>query len=190
LEEKFVKYEKWMHDWWQQERTYRTKWLEEKNSNVKITKTMTLYATQYNAATSFEVAMPDQYVKFANLGWWDDIPSGYRPQYLAPPYQVNLVNGSYSQTNVPSKDAGPWNKNDNYWDGATSTNPRRLFADLPRYTPEAQAAYYDGYNNGKDGYGHTVLNPAGIDLCLTVASNLGFSSSGSGWIQVTINNFP
>ena len=35
---------------------------------------------------------------------------------------------------------------------------------MPRGVPQAQAAKQDGHNDGKDQYGRTVLNPAGIDL--------------------------
>jgi hypothetical protein len=56
-------------------------------------------------------------------------------------------------------DIGPWNINDDYWN-----DPREYFTGLARGVPEAEAAYYDGYNGGKDGFGRTVANGAGIDL--------------------------
>ncbi|MBA3489059.1 MAG: hypothetical protein H0T78_05840 [Longispora sp.] len=60
---------------------------------------------------------------------------------------------------VPVWDVGPWNIYDDYWN-----SPRQQWNDLPRGMPEAQAAYYNGYNGRKDGFGRRVGNPAGIDL--------------------------
>ncbi len=39
--------------------------------------------------------------------------------------------------------------------------------------PEAQAAYFDNYHNGKNGSGDRVTNPAGIDLSPGVAKRMG-----------------
>lgn len=58
-------------------------------------------------------------------------------------------------------DVGPWNIRDDYWN---PKNRRQMFQDLPRGTPEAEAAYYDGYHKGKDASGRKVVNPSGIDL--------------------------
>jgi hypothetical protein len=41
---------------------------------------------------------------------------------------------------------------------------REQWRELPQGVPEAQAAFHDGHNDGKDGSGRTVANPAGIDL--------------------------
>ena len=46
----------------------------------------------------------------------------------------------------------------------TGTPNREQWGDLPQGTPQAQAAFRDGYNGGKDGFGRKVANPAGIDL--------------------------
>jgi hypothetical protein len=62
---------------------------------------------------------------------------------------------------APVWDLGPHNKNDNYWDPSAI---RSMWRDLPQGLPEAQAAYQNGYNGGKDEYGGKVQNPAGIDL--------------------------
>ena|GEM_PF-1091452 len=92
----------------------------------------------------------------------------------------NPANGLVA-TNVPVWDVGPWNTNDNYWH-----EPRAMFTDLPLGLPEAQAAYYDGYNGGKDQFGRTVLNPAGIDLADgTFWIDLGMTNNG--WVDVTFN---
>lgn len=60
---------------------------------------------------------------------------------------------------APVWDIGPWNTTDDYW-----SQNRQGFPELPAGTPQAQAAYRDGYNSGKDGSGRRVANPAGIDL--------------------------
>jgi hypothetical protein len=60
---------------------------------------------------------------------------------------------------APVWDVGPWNTKDDYWSAH-----REQWRDLPQGVPEAEAAYRDGHNDGKDGKGRTVGNPAGIDL--------------------------
>ncbi|MDA2810955.1 hypothetical protein O4J56_09935 [Nocardiopsis sp. RSe5-2] len=60
---------------------------------------------------------------------------------------------------APVWDVGPWNIKDDHWN-----TDRQMWRDLPHGTPQAQAAYKDGYNGGRDGFGRKVLNPAGIDL--------------------------
>ena len=80
---------------------------------------------------------------------------------------------------APVWDVGPWNTKDNYWD-----HVRDNFTDLPWGYPEAEAAYYDGYNNGTDGFGRTVLNPAGIDLGDGVFWH-DLNLSTNSWIYVT-----
>lgn len=61
----------------------------------------------------------------------------------------------------PVWDVGPWNTADDHW------NPpehRESWRDLARGLPQAQAAFLDGYNGGRDQFGRQVGNPAGIDL--------------------------
>ena len=60
---------------------------------------------------------------------------------------------------APVWDVGPWNTKDDYWNAK-----REQWGDLKQGTPEAQAAFRNGYNGGKDGFGRKVGNPAGIDL--------------------------
>lgn len=92
----------------------------------------------------------------------------------------NPANGMVAR-NVPVWDVGPWNTKDNYW----SAN-RTMWTDLPRGKPEAQAAYQDGYNGGKDEFGRIVANPAGIDLADgTFWDDLGMV--GNAWVDVTFN---
>ncbi|MBW0098649.1 hypothetical protein I4I73_21925, partial [Pseudonocardia sp. KRD-184] len=62
---------------------------------------------------------------------------------------------------APVWDVGPWNTRDDYWNPA---DQRQEWKDLPQGVPQAQAAHTDGYNGGRDQYGRTPSNPAGIDL--------------------------
>ncbi|WP_194919221.1 Ig-like domain-containing protein, partial [Catenulispora rubra] len=82
---------------------------------------------------------------------------------------------------APVWDTGPWDIHNNYWDPASQ---RSEFTDLPQGKPEAQAAYQDGYNGGKDDfYGQTILNPAGIDLADGTFADTGLTDNG--WVTVT-----
>ena len=62
---------------------------------------------------------------------------------------------------VPVWDVGPWNTKDDYWNPSTQ---RQQWKDLPQGRPQAQAAFENKYNGGRDGFGRQVKNPAGIDL--------------------------
>ena len=121
-----------------------------------------VYATQYNGYTNYEVALPHRKLKF---------DGGYKV-YL-----------SYGNRDVraPVKEVGPWNTYDNWWD---RSRRRTMWKDLPRGLPEAQAAFYDNYNRGKDEFGREVLNPAGVDLTPAVAARLGLGKYENAWIWV------
>jgi hypothetical protein len=94
-------------------------------------------------------------------------------------YSVKVC-GPVGCETAPVWDVGPWNIKDNYWDPSSS---RQEFSDLPQGTPEAQAAYEDGYNGGVSGIGDDVSNPAGIDLADgTFHDVLG---SDNGYVTVT-----
>ena len=94
-------------------------------------------------------------------------------------YQVRLRNGGRTAT-VPVWDIGPWNIRDDYWNESSG---RENWGSLPRGLPQAQAAYIDGHNGGKDGFGRKVTNPAGIDLSDAVFwKDLGMKDNG--WITV------
>ena len=93
-------------------------------------------------------------------------------------FQVRLTYGDTSLI-VPVWDVGPWNTEDNYWDPPEERN----FKGLPQGMPAAEAAYFDGYNNGQDGFGRTVQSPAGIDIGDGAFYALGMT--GSDWIDVT-----
>ena len=92
-------------------------------------------------------------------------------------FQVRLTYGDQSLV-VPVWDVGPWNTEDNYWDPPEE----RHFKGLPQGVPAAEAAYYDGYNNGQDGFGRQVQSPAGIDIGDGAFYALGLT--GSAWIDV------
>ena len=71
------------------------------------------------------VALPDAYIKYANLGLNTAIPSFYRRYYLqvpgtrfGPPYTVDIANagGVVVARSVFIADVGPWNEDDNWWD--------------------------------------------------------------------------
>ena len=190
LGEKFSSYETWMENWWEEEKNYEREdeaidlaSAGDKKSKVHV------YATQFNADTSNEVALPDKYVKFATRGWTSDIPKAKR-QYYNKKFTVNVTYKDKTKKSIPVNDVGPWNTNDNYWDSKSAANPRRKFTDLERFVPEAWAAFKKDYNNGKDGSGRVVTNPAGIDLCLTVAKSLGFAANASHWVYVDMSDLP
>lgn len=91
--------------------------------------------------------------------------------------QVCAANGRCAW--APVWDVGPWNTRDDYWN-----QPRQEWQDLPRGTPQAQAAFQDDYNEGRDQFGRDVRNPAGIDLGDgTFWDGLGLV--GSAWVTVT-----
>jgi hypothetical protein len=97
-------------------------------------------------------------------------------------YQVQVC---YPRTGrcetAPVWDVGPWNTKDDYWNPSSS---RQMWNNLPRGKPEAQAARLEGYNGGRDQFGRTVLNPAGIDLADgTFWDGLGMNNND--WVNVT-----
>jgi hypothetical protein len=55
--------------------------------------------------------------------------------------------------------------------------------DLPQGLPQAQAAFQDGYNGGKDEFGRQVKNPAGIDLADGIFWN-DLQMRDNDWIKV------
>jgi len=163
-----------------------------------------VFATRYNPTTpgSFEVALPDKCAKFAALGLIATLQAqGCPPGYaVGLDYRVVVTRANGQAAVVPLKDAGPWNIDDNYWDyGPNTPRPRRFGAGLSPGLPEAQAAFENGYNfsqncldlnhqptghsGAADQFGRCVLNPAGIDLSMAVASQLGMVANE--WVTVT-----
>ena len=109
------------------------------------------------------VALPSQHVLCTKDGIEYQVQIKYKDRVVA----------------APVWDVGPWNILDNYWDPV-----RDMWNDLPIGVPEAQAAYLQGYNEGRDQFGRKVLNPAGIDLADgTFWDDLGMT--GSDWVEVT-----
>ncbi|MEH1128859.1 hypothetical protein [Micromonospora sp. CPCC 206061] len=82
---------------------------------------------------------------------------------------------------APVWDVGPWNVTDDYWN---PPSVRQSWTDLPQGKPEVQAAYQEGYNGGKDGYGRRVRNPAGIDLADGTFWD-GLRLTNNAWVDVT-----
>ncbi len=96
-------------------------------------------------------------------------------------YSVHICNPANGVClDAPVWDIGPWNTHDDYW---STSAQRENWQDLPQGTPEAQAAYQNGYNGGLDQFGRTVLNPAGIDLADGTFADLGLSDNG--YVDVT-----
>ncbi len=82
------------------------------------------------------VAVPDAYVKYASLGESGNIPPLYQLYYLrsgpyAPPFGVGIAtsSGTVVGRQVPVKDVGPWNEDDNWWD------PTNTSATIPNNCP-------------------------------------------------------
>jgi len=164
-----------------------------------------VWATGYapNTEGSVEVALPDRCVKFAALGQTTNLANagcgvGYRTDM---DWRVRVTPDGGQPGIFPVREVGPWNIDDDYWDpapGSGHPRTRRLFTDLPRGMPQAQAAFDTGYNTAAgckdlqnnpttvtgpaDQFGRCVLNRAGIDLSLAAAAQLGMT--GSGWVTV------
>lgn len=145
--------------------------------------------------SSVEVAVPDKCVKFAALGQTTNLrnqgcSAGYRTDL---DYRVVVRTDDGRTATFPVREVGPWNEDDNYWAAPLSSRPRRLFGDLPRGTPEPDAAITRGYNTvancknldgtlsgragGADQFGRCIRNPAGIDLSHPAAAQLGLTDN-------------
>ena len=168
--------------------------------------TYRVFATQYepNTPGAVEVALPDRCVKFASLGNTSALAAANcGPGYpLNLDYRVSLTLDNGRTATIPVKEVGPWNLDDNYWNATSGTpRPRRRFTDVPTGTPESQAAFYNGYHvvsncgdlsqnptgrsGGADQFGRCVLNPAGIDLSVAAAAELGLGNLQNAWLTVS-----
>lgn len=168
--------------------------------------TYRVFATQYepNVAGAVEAALPDRCVKFASLRNTTALAAANcGPGYpLGLDYRVAVTRDTGQSATIAVNEVGPWNVDDNYWNATTGTpRPRRLFTNLPAGTPEAQAAFYDDYNrvtnckdlahnptpntDGADQFGRCVLNPAGIDLSIAAAAQLGLKPLENVWLTVS-----
>jgi hypothetical protein len=139
-----------------------------------IAPTYTIFATReglvgHRTANGHIIQPRDHFVALPS---WDVLaPKGSNK------YQVRLTYQGRS-TIAPVWDVGPWNTNDDYW------SPSRRYSDLPVGLPMAQAAYYQGYNGGRDVFGRRIGLPNGIDIADgTFWDDLGMRDSD--WVQVT-----
>jgi len=71
----------WIRGWWEREQQaiMKLKQPQEGSGIRSDAYSCWVFATQYNGYTDYEVALPDKYVKFANLGW-----------YIPPPYDARV----------------------------------------------------------------------------------------------------
>ena len=123
-----------------------------------------VFATQYTGYTEREVALPHRNLKF-----------GRQPRV-----RIWRVSGGPS-VGPRVKEVGPWNTYDNYW---VQNKDRTMYKRVPRCKPEAQVAYYQNFNKGKDEFGREVLNPAGVDLTPDVARSMGLEEHQNAWVWV------
>ena len=156
----------WVDEQWAQEVSSSS---EDSYARVEETKAgrrlvCKVFATQYIGYTRYEASLPHRTLKF-----------GSRPEVV-----IKRVNGNVA-VRPRIKEVGPWNTYDNYWQ--TSKN-RTMWKSLKRCVPQAHAAYYRNYNGGKDEFGRTVLNPAGVDLTPAVASDLRLGKYQNAWVYV------
>jgi hypothetical protein len=123
-----------------------------------------VFATQYAGYTEREVALPHRNLKF-----------GRQPRV-----RIWRVSGGPA-VGPRVKEVGPWNTYDNYW---MHNRDRTMYKRVPRCKPEAQVAYYQNFNRGKDEFGREVLNPAGVDLTPDVARSMGLKKHQNAWVYV------
>ncbi len=110
---------------------------------------------------------------FVALPSWQVLSS-----YRGSEFQVRIT--YQGRTTIASVwDVGPWNTNDRYW-----SPDRGDWPDLPIGMPQAQAAYFDGYNGGLDEFGRVINNPNGIDIADgTYWDALGMTRND--WVEVS-----
>ncbi|HSF81244.1 MAG TPA: LysM peptidoglycan-binding domain-containing protein [Anaerolineales bacterium] len=165
----------WVESRWVVERS-----LHGNSAPTRASRTFRVFATRYDSGGAYTVALPDQCLKFANAGHHLCDDDGYS---VGQGYSVFI---SYqTSTAATVLEAGPWNVDDNYWSTTRDPQPRRMFTDLSLGIPEAQAAYFDGYNGGKDQYGRKVTAPFGIDLARQVSIDIGLEPGKNDWIDVS-----
>lgn len=165
----------WIEARWSEERA-----LHGTPAKPNAARTYSVYATRYDSNGVYTVALPDKCLKLANGGNHLCDDSGYS---TGSNYSVRLH--YQSSVTVKVQESGPWNVDDNFWAGLEDPQPRRLFPDLPAGMPEAQAAFYNDYNNGEDQFGRTVTAPYGIDLARDVSIDIGLQPGVNDWIDVT-----
>jgi LysM repeat protein len=171
----YQKFMDWIDQRWQVERSLHGSAMKASNP-----RSYSIYATRFDAGERYIVALPDKCVKFANGGSHICDSDGYS---VGQGYSVYIA---YKKgIGVAVGDSGPWNVDDNYWSRLSDLQPRRMFADLGLGMPEAQAAYFNGYNGGKDQFGRKVTGPFGIDLARQVSIDIGLQPGVNDWITVS-----
>jgi hypothetical protein len=95
--------------------------------------------------------------------------------------QTVIVSYHGKSVTAPVLDIGPWNRDEAWWEPGVA---RGQFQDLPRFVPEAWAAYANGYNSGRDAIGRYVTFPAMIDLSDGVYNDLGMKMAD--WVDATL----
>jgi len=154
-----------------------------------------VYQTQFGSS-GWDGALPDYDLKYATLyQCCVSAPYSIQPYWFGASYN----NVTFSQ--IYTKDVGPWNEDDNYWDLTHSgTNPRRC-SPAPGTTydsyPESEAALTYGFNGGlscyesQSGGYQTVTNIAGIDLEPDIAQAFGLCAVYcNSWMTVTYTRNP
>jgi LysM repeat protein len=170
----------WVEGRWPVEQTLHGSARSGMMSNLAGVRSYQVFATRYDSKGAYTIALPDQCLKFANGGLHLCDSKGYT---AGAGYSVAI---SYkSGLGVMVGESGPWNIEDNYWASLADPQPRRMFADLPVGMPEAQAAYFDSYNGGKDQYGRKVTGPFAIDLAFKVGDDIGLPAKKNDWITVS-----
>ena len=162
--------EGWVDEQWNQEvraastEDYTTSSETYMVSNLKKGVRCKVFATQFFGYTEREVALPHRNLKF-----------GRQPRV-----RIWRVSGGPS-VGPRVKEVGPWNTYDNYW---VQNKDRTMYKRVPRCKPEAQVAYYQNFNGGKDAFGREVLNPAGVDMTPDVARSMGLKKYQNAWVYV------
>jgi len=144
-------------------------------------RTFQIFATHYDSKGAYYVALPDQCLKLTNGGLKTCADKGYQ---VGKEYSAYV---SYKKKGVAARvgESGPWNVDDNYWATLYDPTPRRMFADLALGMPEAQAAYFNGYNGGLDQYGRKVTGPFGIDISRKVGDDIGLKWGVNEWVNIS-----
>jgi LysM repeat protein len=179
----YQKLVRWIETSWSQKQAYFNRPIGVYKIMAKLApktypRSFEIYATRYDAGDRKIVALPDKCLKFANGGALQCTGYAYEQGYsVAISYEGNLVVALVAES-------GPWNVDDNYWSKPSDPQPRRMFADLPLGVPEAQAAYFNGYNGGLDQFGRLVTSPVAIDISKALAADLGL---GPGNNLVTVS---
>jgi LysM repeat protein len=139
-----------------------------------------IFATRYDSNGAYTVALPDKCLKFSNAGNSICADDGYSSGM-----GYSVIMSYKGSTGAVVGESGPWNVDDNFWATTGDPQPRRKFADLGLGMPEAQAAYFNGYNGGKDQFGRKVTAPFAIDLARQVSIDIGLEPGNNDWITVS-----